>query len=140
MPEDSITPTEITADLVTCSIGDVTFDIAADSNPLLGHGSHTVNEYNSQKVSAQTLVADGGYESATLTVTFDPESYSAIKGYWESGTRGLTYSVTGGGFNKTYDDCIVRISGTPSVSPKANGYVTCTIEIQCLAKPKTENA
>ncbi len=136
MPEETINATEVTADLVTCTLGDITFDIAAESNPLLGHGSHTVNEYTSQKVSAQTLLADGGYEAASLTVTFDQTTYNTILDYWKSGKCDLTYAVEGGGLSASYSNCTVRVSSTPQITPKANGYVTCTIEIQCLKKPE----
>jgi hypothetical protein len=140
--------TKLNADTVVCTLvsagtntGTITFDIAADSNPLMSMGAHTVNKYKSQNLDDSTLLANGKYEAVTLTVSFVKADFDLIEKWWISGEK-LTYSVSGGGedgsdaLSETYSDCIVRISDTPSVTPGQKGYVTCTVEIQSLAGRK----
>lgn len=136
----------INADGFQCSLSDGTnsieWDIAADSNPLLSHGAHTINKWTSQKIKAQGLQKDGVYEAATLTVTFLKSEFDKIEEWWKKGTM-LTYTVSCNStvgtetvsFTKTYSNCIVRASTTPTITPGKQDYVTFQIEISCLASP-----
>ncbi len=141
------TGTKIKADVVSCKLtatgenggGSVTFDIAAASNPLMAMGAHTVNKYRSQSIDESTLLANGKYEPVSLTVSFSQDDFDTIEGWWNNGTK-LKYEVKkdetssdqGLSISGTYENCIVRVSGTPQITPGVVGYVTCTIEIQCL--------
>ena len=136
---------KVVANSVACSISDgtatINFDIAADSKPYMAHGSHTINDYNSQVIKDKVLQATGSYDAVTLTVSFAGEVFEQVESWWKAGKRGLTYAVNGsnaGMIDKTYSDCTIRVSDTPSVVPDAEGYVTCTVEIQCLAVVKAE--
>lgn len=131
--------TTVVADNVLCKLSDgantIEWDIAEGSNPLLGHGQHTVNKWISQAIKAQGFVKDGVYEATTISVTFLASEFEQIETWWKSGTK-VTYTVTGlltG--DKAYSDCIVRVASTPQIVPGQDGYVVFQIEISCLSNP-----
>jgi len=136
----------INADGFQCSLSGggtiIDWDIAADSNPLLSHGAHTINKWVSQQIKAQGLQKDGVYEAVTLTVTFLKSEFDQIENWWKDGTL-LNYTVSCNStvgtetvnFTKTYTNCIVRASSTPTITPGKQDYVTFQIEISCLASP-----
>lgn len=133
----------IKSDSVLCSLSDgsttIEWDIAGDSAVLMAHGAHTTTKFTSQKIKANGVTLDGTYESVSPVVTFLQSEAEQIETWWKTGTR-LTYTVAGDAMSKTYEDCIVRISSQPSLTPGADQYVTMTIEITCLANVAGEEA
>lgn len=133
------TKSTIKADSVLCKLTPgasdgtaIEWDIAADSNPLMSNGAHTVNKFTSQNIKAQGIQKDGVYESVTLTVTFHETEYKQVEEWWRKGSL-LTYTVTG--LTSTaveYDKCVVRVSSTPTVTPGKEDYLTFQLEITSL--------
>lgn len=116
--------TEIVGDSVAVSIGEVTLDLVGENNLFLQADQHTVEKFVSQQIKENAVTVDGTYGSTSITCTFDESAASTIIGYWETGEL-VDYTTP----YKSYEDCLVRVSGGPTVTPGKKGYVTMTVEI-----------
>ena len=130
---------EVNADQILLSLSDgittIEWDVAGDTDPYLAHGAHSTEKFRSQQINAQTVTLDGTYEAQTLTVTFLQTEAEQIETWWKTGKR-LTYAVNPGSqtglSQKSYTDCLARISKQPTITPGKTGYVTMQIAVSSL--------